>query len=332
MSTKTALSLMPKLMNRVKSLNRQTLGCREILRKSSAVCTALLLSQYASGVFADAPDEPVEQQNMNQPAAVENTMPPPVVDVPIGNPATKAPFSLQVESSHTTGRYKTDVNRTDSRFFLKEQSRRLLSHFRLELIVDHSLSMSTRDCPGGHTRWNWCGGQAEDLALAIAPYSKNGITITPFAWSYEVYENASAESIERLFKHQALTPTTRLSGPLKDRLDYFFTHRDEDQRPLLLVVITDGLPAPMTEPIMVRHVLAAATKKIQSPGEVAVVFLQIGNFDLAGKAFLHSLEKKFGSAHFRPPFVQTIPFQEIQVIGLGNALVEAVGQRFPNAY
>lgn len=113
-------------MNKVKSLNRQTLGCREILRKSSAVCIAVLLSQYASGVFADTPDEPVEQQNMNQPAAVENAMP--------------------------------------------------------------------------------------------------------------------------------------------------------------------------------------------------------------GKAFLHSLEKKFGSAHFRPPFVQTIPFQEIQVVGLGNALVEAVGQRFPNAY
>lgn len=319
-------------MNKLKKLNKFKLGWTGSFRKSVAVWTILLHGQCTSYALADSTKEPVEKQTIDQAAAIDNSMPPPAVSAPTGQQNVKLPFALQAETNHKTGRYKTDVNRNDNQFFLNEQSRRLLSRFRLELIVDHSLSMSTRDCPGGRTRWNWCGSQAEDLALAIAPYSKNGITITPFAWSYDVYENVSAESIERLFRHQALTPTTRLSAPLKDRLENFFAHRDEDQRPLLLVVITDGLPAPMTEPIMVRHVLASATKQIRSPGEASVVFMQIGNFDLAGKSFLHSLEKKFGASHFRPPFVQTIPFQQIQAVGLGNALVETIGQRFPSTY
>ncbi|MCC7531660.1 MAG: hypothetical protein IT342_24365, partial [Candidatus Melainabacteria bacterium] len=47
---------------------------------------------------------------------------------------------------------------------------RLLSEYDVELIVDSSQSMRKIDCPGGLSRWNWCGIQAKHLGRQLAPY------------------------------------------------------------------------------------------------------------------------------------------------------------------
>jgi hypothetical protein len=290
--------------------------------KSWAVCTAAFLCLCAASASADTTESDAKPP-IQQSGAAEQSMPPPAVDAPLAVPDTKLPFSLQAQERH-----RAAVHLTDNRFFLSEESRRLLSRFKLELVVDRSLSMGERDCPGHQTRWQWCGSQAEDLARAIAPYSKDGVTITSFAWRYEVCENASAETIAHLFRRLPIAPGTKLASPLKDRLEHYFENRGLDGRPLLLAVITDGVPSPMPEPLLVRHALAKAVKKVKTPGEVTVVFLQIGKFDFMGRAYLNGLEKSFGSSHFNPPFVQTVSFKEIEAVGLGNALVEAVVQRF----
>lgn len=232
------------------------------------------------------------------------------------------PFQLHVE------RHQLKGGAGESRFDLNGEAGRLLARFQLELVVDHSLSMSDRDCPGHQSRWRWCGAQAEDLARAIAPYSKNGITVTSFAWRFQVVEHASAEVIEQLFHRHALTPGTRLAAPLKDRLDHFFAHRSEDHRPLLLAVITDGLPYPPPESLIVRHVLGKEARKIRTAGEATVVFLQIGKLDLLGRAYLRGLEKSFRHRDRQHPFVRRVSFKQLKRSGLAGALVQVVEKTF----
>ena len=72
----------------------------------------------------------------------------------------------------------------------------VLSGYDIELIVDQSVSMENVDCPGGMTRWNWCGKQAKDLARQLAPFVQQGFTLTTFNKEYQVYRNASPKNIE----------------------------------------------------------------------------------------------------------------------------------------
>ena len=240
---------------------------------------------------------------------------------PTSNP--NAPFDLHVE------RREVGVQTEGGRFNLSEQQERQLARFRLEIVIDRSLSMGERDCPGNQTRWHWCGMQAEDLAKLIAPYSKDGVTITSFAWRYDVVENATPDTIQRLFSHDSLGPGTRLAGPLKNRLENFFAHQGEDKRPMLLAVITDGVPVPPPQPLMVRHVLMQAAKRIDTPGQVIVVFFQIGKIDLFGKLFLHQLEKDIRRRDKEHPLVQYVSFKELERIGLAKALVQVIGKYLP---
>jgi hypothetical protein len=201
---------------------------------------------------------------------------------------------------------------------------RLLADYQIELIVDRSLSMRKRDCPGGLSRWEWCGVQAADLAKAIAPYLPNGLTIIPFASRYDVYPAASAQNIDDLFQHPNFEFGTRLAEPLKDRLDNFLSRRTSDQKPLLIAVITDGVPFPPPEPRMVRHQLIASTHKMKGPNEVTVVFFQIGGQDRFGHNYLDELGNNLVHEGARYDYVHTIPFERLVAIGLPQALVQTI--------
>ena len=107
---------------------------------------------------------------------------------------------------------------------------RLLANYQIELIVDRSLSMRRRDCPGRLSRWNWCGAQAEELARALYPFAPNGLTITAFAWRYDIYESVSTSLLANIFHHPNFALGTRLAEPLTDRLDSFFNRRAQDPR------------------------------------------------------------------------------------------------------
>jgi hypothetical protein len=208
---------------------------------------------------------------------------------------------------------------------------RLLADYQIELIVDRSLSMRKRDCPGGLSRWEWCGVQAEDLAKAIAPYLPNGLTIIPFASRYDVYQNSSAQNIADLFANPNFEFGTRLAEPLADRLNTFFAQRKQNRKPLLIAVITDGVPFPPPEPRMVRDELMHSDKKMHKPGEVTVVFFQIGGHDRFGHNYLQGLGNDLVSEGARFDYVHTISFEKLTAIGLSQALVQTV-QTFAQAH
>jgi hypothetical protein len=220
--------------------------------------------------------------------------------------------AFQQPSDFLRGKTKTNV--------------RLLSEYDVELIVDSSQSMRKLDCPGGLSRWNWCGIQAKDLGRQLVPYVPRGLTITAFARDYDVYRNATTSNIAELFDYPNFRGGTRLSKPLYDRLNEFFARRQPGSKPLLIAVITDGVPHPFEEPELVAQTLVNATMRMKDPREVTVVFFQIGSRDRFGRAFLNYLDNGLVENGARYDFVKAVPFEHLVQVGLSQALVESIQQ------
>jgi hypothetical protein len=239
---------------------------------------------------------------------------------------------LKADTNYTTDPFSrpplsSGVN--TSRFNLQaNEVVRLLSKYNVELFVDRSQSMNKKDCPGGLSRWQWCGEQASGLANAISPLVPQGLTIVPFATEYDVFDHASAANIETLFSTLPLQFGTRLYEPMAEQFDTYFANHTPSKKPLLVVVITDGVPVPKIEPVLVRQELVAASNR-SKPHEVTVVFCQIGCQDAEGQAYLQDLDQNLGQYGARYDIVHTINFQDLQQYGLGPALAASLQKYAP---
>ncbi|MBU6451061.1 MAG: hypothetical protein KGS72_04730 [Cyanobacteria bacterium REEB67] len=218
----------------------------------------------------------------------------------------------------------------NNRFRLQaEKEMRILSRFNFELLVDRSLSMHQTDCPDGVSRWEWCGMQAASMALALTPVATQGMTIVPFATEYDVFENASANHIAYLFDNMRLQTGTRLFEPLAEQADRYFADHSPNKKPLLIVVVTDGLPVPRVEPERVRQELVDISNRMKNPHDVTVIFCQIGAADGKGLAYLEDLDQNLTTNGARYNFVHTITFDDLQQRGLGGALASTMQQYAP---
>lgn len=206
------------------------------------------------------------------------------------------------------------------------QAVKLLANYDIELIVDESLSMRKMDCPGGLSRWNWCGMQAGQLAKQLAPFVRNGFTLTTFAGSYNVYDNSTPENVMHLFQNPMFGLGTRMSQPLADRLNNFFNKNHNNGKPLLIAVITDGVPTPRREPLMVADVLINATRRMRDPRDVTVVFFQIGQADFRGQRFLTYLDNGLLADGARFDIVRNVPMERLSKIGLAQSLVDSISE------
>lgn len=202
------------------------------------------------------------------------------------------------------------------------QSLRLLANYDIELIVDESMSMRRPDCPGGLSRWNWCGMQTGQLAKQLAPFVRSGFTLTTFAGGFEVYNNSTPDHVAQLFQNPMFSFGTRMAAPLEHRLNNYFSRRTG--KPLLIAVITDGCPAPRREPMMVVDVLINATKRMRDPRDVTVVFFQIGGADYKGQRFLSYLDNGLVADGARFDIVKNVPMERLQQIGLAQSLVDSI--------
>lgn len=75
---------------------------------------------------------------------------------------------------------------------------------------------------------------------------------------------------------------------------------------------------------MVRDELVNASRRIASPGEVVVVFMQIGGQDPKGREYLMDLGTNLVGYGAQYQYVHTKTFEELKQVGLGNALADAI--------
>ncbi len=232
---------------------------------------------------------------------------------------TKSPAALNAERLAAF----VDRNQEPMAVVKVSETARFLSKYDVELIVDASMSMRKRDCPGFLSRWDWCGYQSIDLAHQLAPFASQGITLTSFNRNFTVYEHQNPQQLTTLFERTPLALNTRLAEPLADRLNDYVVHRGSE-RPRLIAVITDGVPHPFEQVQMVEDVLVHASKMIKDPRELTVVFFQIGSRDLLGQEFLGEIDNKLVARGARFDIVQTVSFEHLQQVGLAQGLADAI--------
>jgi hypothetical protein len=131
--------------------------------------------------------------------------------------------------------------------------------------------------------------------------------------------------VQRLFANPDFSFGTRLSRPLNARINSYILSRTQRSKPALIVVITDGVPAPRDEPRQVAQSLIGASHRT-APGEVTVVFFQIGGADRFGRVFLNHMDNFLVSNGARHDLVRTVSFEELQNRGLTRSLVSAVSE------
>lgn len=240
------------------------------------------------------------------------------------NSASKPQFNLNAEHLASI------VDRSDMPMFAAKVSdtARLLSRYDIDVIVDASMSMRKRDCPGFMSRWDWCGVQSVQLARQLAPFASQGISLTSFNRNFDVYEHQNPSQITALFAHTPLALSTRLAEPLADRLNDYLIKQDS-ARPRLIAVITDGVPRPMEQPKMVINVLLHAANTVKDPRRLTVVFFQIGSRDMLGQQFLSEIDNNLMARGARFDIVQSVSFEHLQQVGLAQGLADAI-KRFDN--
>lgn len=234
-------------------------------------------------------------------------------------PLNASDFALRAQQANLDGAAESSAPLKGNASFGK-----ILANYDIELIVDESMSMRKRDCPGRLSRWEWCGTELGDLSRQLAPYAPRGFTLTTFASLFDTYENSNPREVQELFANPQFNLGTRLSGPLNARLNNYFARRSSGSRPLLIVVITDGVPHPRMEPDRVAQALINASHRVRRPNEVTVVFFQIGGADRFGRYFLDQMDNALVANGASCDIVRTVFFEQLYQQGLTRSLVASI--------
>lgn len=226
------------------------------------------------------------------------------------------------------------------------QLKRISDH-DVVIAVDKSGSMSEMDCPGDVPgflqqmffggqfngmvpRWEWCRRQTMHFAEQMARVPGSKMKLVLFDSHVEEFDNVSLNTIAEIFNryqpHGGTNTTGTLKGPIND---YFQRKKMYGRvRPLLIVCITDGAPS---SPRSLKDLLVNATAKMESPGEITVVFLQVGN-DPEGNRLLPELAYGLNSEGAQFNIVSYRDFGNLLHTGLLNAIVETVSTQAPLVY
>ena len=196
----------------------------------------------------------------------------------------------------------------------------VLSSHNIILLIDESGSMRTPDCPGGLSRWKWCALQSSDLARRLEPFTKDNLSVIPFATTYTVHQNCTVSMIEDIFNTESPHGGTDLIDPLIEQLAAYIGHPSPSRRPIVIAIITDGKPNKEDE---IADAIITATHQMHKPSEISIVLLQVGNA-FNGKRFLDNIDNHLVEKGAKYDIVSVRNFRDMLRIGLAQNLANAI--------
>jgi uncharacterized protein with von Willebrand factor type A (vWA) domain len=191
------------------------------------------------------------------------------------------------------------------------------------LIIDKSGSMSTKDKPGGASRWQIMQESALALAYKCEELDPDGITVYLFSGKFKRYDNVTAAKVGTIFQENDPSGRTDLAAVLADAVNSYFQRKAQGQTPTngeLILVVTDGEP---DDRKAVMQVILDATQRLDRDEELAISFIQVG-MDEAATKFLKILDDDLGRAGAKFDIVDTMTMHDMEDLTLKEVLLSAI--------
>ncbi|MCU0518595.1 MAG: VWA domain-containing protein [Oscillatoria sp. Prado101] len=191
------------------------------------------------------------------------------------------------------------------------------------LIIDKSGSMSTKDQPGGKSRWAVMQESTLALARKCEELDPDGIAVYTFSGRFKRYDSVTASKVERIFQENEPVGGTNLASVLQDALNNYFQRKAAGQTKLegeTIIVVTDGEP---DDRKAVMDVIINASREIERDEELAISFIQVGT-DATATRFLTALDDDLQSAGAKFDIVDTLTFEDMEDMTLTEVLIEAI--------
>jgi hypothetical protein len=181
--------------------------------------------------------------------------------------------------------------------------------------------MSTSDCPGALSRWDWCKEQVVSLSEATRSIFPTGFRLGLYNNHCDISDNADVDSIVKAFTSTKPDGGTYTADAITHELrDLRERKRHGGAKPMVVIVVTDGAP---NSPSALRDVLVNATNDMERADDLQVVFIQIGEDDQS-TTLLEQLERHLTDAGARFPIAHNVPFEKVKETGLLRAITDAL--------
>lgn len=190
------------------------------------------------------------------------------------------------------------------------------------LLVDKSGSMSTPDVEG-KSRWDAIKEASVTVARRLDEIDPDGIVFGLFSSKPQRFANAKPEQIEQLFSTNEPGGSTALHLALAAELDDYLqrkavgkTHPNGEA----IFVVTDGAP---DDEQKVASVIVNTTKRLTSPNELNITFIQVGK-DAHATAYLQRLDDQLEDEGAKYDIVDTITLDTMGTKPFTQVLIDAV--------
>lgn len=190
------------------------------------------------------------------------------------------------------------------------------------LLVDKSGSMSTPDVDG-KSRWDAIKEASVAVARKLDEIDPDGIVFGLFSGTPQRFPNAKPDKIERLFKEQEPGGSTALHLALAAELDDYLQRKAQGKTHAngeAIFVVTDGAPDNREK---VAQVIVNTTKRLTSPNELNITFIQVGK-DSAATEFLNRLDDDLEKEGAKYDIVDTITLEAMGSKPFTQVLIDAV--------
>jgi len=196
-----------------------------------------------------------------------------------------------------------------------------LAKYDYVLMIDKSGSMTTKDCPGGKSRWDYAKEQTLAIARQCEEFDSDGIDVILFAGQPKEYHGVTAEKVEQIFKENSPSGSTDTAAALKLVFDgYNSRKKSGSAKPMIVVCVTDGEP---TDQTAVDKVITSHSNSLSDDGETGITFVQIGK-DANARAFLKHLDDDLQGLGAKYDIVDTKNEEEMENLSITDLLVQAI--------
>lgn len=198
---------------------------------------------------------------------------------------------------------------------LTAKEKQNLSRHDVYFIIDHSGSMSNRDCPGRHSRWNWIQAEMNQMEAETKGCMPRGVTMVFFDSNADEYKQVTSQEMLRLINEFGPRGSTNTGLAVRSQM-VNISRSLAANHPVIVIAITDGLPNNKLELTRALTDLDyAASRQKQS---LKISFLQIGS-DANGLQTLNDLNDLL-SAH--KTLVNVRAFDEVSKKGLTRTILD----------